>query len=265
MSENFEAVVLASFSQFYLRSDDATPEPSEYGDAPLAFITQPGQVMFTSPLQDAALQVRVGVHSDRIPLPEAAASDVIELSVRAGANSMITGWDPSPSARDLKLPLTEGEAYRLRYSITDYDGTNELPRYPAEVTNPIPGLVSIDIWPENLKRAEVVVQSSKAGRYWVVSRGLDQIRSRIQSSRLSTEQERVNQFADEAFSSFPDLVGEAIADEGNGLASKALTFANKPTERIPRSEVGEWRESTQTRIAQMILARAQAADVVDEQ
>jgi hypothetical protein len=107
------------------------------------------------------------------------------------------------------------------------------------------------------------VQETRGGRYWLVSFELDRIRWDIFARRESTtEIERITEFADRAFTAFPDLIEPTIEDEARDMVSTAWMLRGSrvidPAAQTP-DEAPERTWRVQPSIAEIIIERARFA------
>ncbi len=258
MRETYPTVVGASFSQFYLRSTGAPKIEPVFGETSLTMVRNPGEIMFSSPVQDADFKVDVHVNTERPDPLDDGWNDVVEVSFHAGTDTFLTGWEPTPG--DLRIPLTDGKPYRLRYAVADIDlaaATNWGPVEPP--IHPLIGIIAIDIWPQEPTPAQVVVQKTAGGRYFLVAHGLDRLRNELFARQsTTTELQRVTEFADRAFVAYPELVDQAIADSAGGLSSTAAMLGDMNYSAAPRSleERPTGANEIKARVADVILQRA---------
>jgi len=255
----YQVVVGASYSQFYFRQTDM-PAASPAVEAGIAFTVNPGQIMFTSPLQDADLLIDAHVFEARPEPLDSFWRDVVEFSFLAGRENRLTGWEEVPG--DLDLQLEEGRPFRLRFAVADFDTARETHYGPVDPENPLPNVVAVDFWPQPIEAPRIVVQETKGGRHWIVSRGLDVLRREIFERRpLTTELDRITEFADRAFSAYPDLIESTISDGGVSLASTAWMLNGGVTDdyfQLSRIEKKAHMEVGRARVAAILLERAKA-------
>lgn len=260
--ETYEAIVGASFSQFYLRSKDASDDALEFGNGPIAYVVDPGEIMLTSPIQDATLAVKIRIFHERPKPLDDEWNDVVEISFRAGDSTAVTGWEQGE--HDLPLPLVPGATYRLRYAIANIDQPVERHVEVGEVEQPFADMVRIDLWQAELAKAELMVQRTRGGRYWVISHWLDTLRSEMRLSRsAASETDRIVEFADRAFARFPELVQSTVDDEGKRLAGQAAVLLDtlgidqvKEISRMPRAERAGVQVTRLAMVANLLIQRA---------
>lgn len=257
----FPTVVSASFSQFYLRVTGVSPEDIVDSETSITQGVDRGGVMFTSPIQDADLHVDVRLFNERPSDLDDCWKDVVEFSFHAGAETQLTGWEAAPD--DLHIPLTPGESYRLRYAIEDMDTAREDHPGPVDPDNPITGVIAIDLWPAHVEPPRTSVQETKAGRYWLISHGLEHLRWDLYRRRSeTTESERITEFADRAFAQFPDLVQATIDSNAQRLLSTAWMLHGIPTGHftsLSRDEQDRASAEAKARISKLLLERARQA------
>jgi hypothetical protein len=256
--KSYTTVVSASFSQFYLRNLNISKADVVDAETSITEDIDPGDVMFTSPIQDADLQVDVRVFDDRPAELEIGWKDVVEFSFRAGTETLLTGWEEEPG--DLRISLLEGESYRLRYAIADMDTARTDHPGPVDPNNPITGIIAIDIWAQPVEPPRILVQETKAGRYWVISHGLQRLGQASHQRRAeTTETERITEFADRAFGAYPDLVASTIGDGAKRLLSTAWMLHEIPIAELTglsRDDEARVTSEAQARITEILLERA---------
>lgn len=262
MSEQvLSTIVSASFSQFYLRCSEILAADAIDAETSVTQGTNPGEVLFTSPIQDADLKVDVRIFDSRPPALNGTWNDVVEFSFRAGAESRLTGWEEEPE--DLRLPLAQGKPYRLRYGIANMDTARTDHPGPVDPDAPLTGLIAIDLWPAEILPAETLVQKTKAGRYWLISHGLEHLRLELYRRQAeTTETERITEFADRAFTMFPDLVQQTIDSNAKRLLSTVWMLHGIPVAEatgLNREDQAGVRERAEARISEVLLQRARLA------
>ncbi len=223
--ETFEShsVVAADFSQFYVRIRGGLSPVADDDELSLAYYFEPnssqvpnGLLLLSAARQWGYLPVTVRVTAMRPSALESSWRDVVEISLCATDHVTVTGWEET--GLEEALPLIDGRNYRLRYSISDADDVDDdLSVSPREK-------YLVELWPEEFSPAAVITQLTKKGRYWRISMGLDQIGSEIyHRNDGATLTERVSEFANRAFSAFPDLHANVVDDMPGARSSMAST------------------------------------------
>lgn len=113
-----------------------------------------------------SLPIRVELLDERPGAPESEWDDVAEISLARCSSIGLAGWAEDPT---LTLEVDEAVNYRARYSIagTDLARTRTEPPYLERYR--------LQFWPEVASSATMLVQRSRTGRYWVVSKVVQRV------------------------------------------------------------------------------------------
>lgn len=202
--------VEADFSQFYLRRDAVTDDSAKFAKTHLTSYFEGNEdLQIVAARQFGNLPVEMRFFDKPAAQADDTWHDVVEFSIRATSATYLSGWEPRPG--DIKLPLTPGIAYRVRYAISDMDVGRE------SRDEPYPERYRLDFWPAPLEAARVITQMSQHGRYWLLSTRVSAIRDDIYARRAgTTENQRLSELADTAFGEFPDLLKDVRDGSGGG-------------------------------------------------
>ena len=211
----WDTVVGADFSQFYIRLPRAVDWPQRYVDTGLAWLFE-GAILLITARQWGQLPVSVNLWSDRPADLTDDWGDVVEVSLPQTEGVFVGGWEQQPD--DLLVPLLSNAPHRVRYAIANMDDGDAFRAEP-----PYPERYRVDLWPEVEKPGAVMRQTSKAGRSWHVSRGMDLLRHEIVERRSQTEEARLEEFAERSFASYPELLSGAASGDTSTL--KRMTSA----------------------------------------
>ena len=229
MTIELETTVSADFSQFYLFNVGSI-DPNAHGK--FLALHQDDSVMLTAARQFGDLPVSVTLFEGRPNELGPEWENIAEVSIIATDSSSVGGWMPEPE--DLELGLDDGVEYRLRYALSG--ATEASITQSDEVTE----LYRIDLWPEPVSAEAPVRRDAKFGFYWHMSQTTSAVRDEIYARSVPLEQARIEEFADRAFTLFPELVADLKTDEPtylSGLSSTALMLLGEgiPSD-LPMSE-----------------------------
>lgn len=196
--------VTIDYSQFYLDGVRAHAEPSaRFGLASVEHWEEEyPRVLLTALRQYSHVPIDIEV-LDSSPAPLGPDwEDVLEFSVTALERPGLSGWENGPD--DLRLSLTAGEPYRVRYAIANGDEAHNDSWDP-----PFAESYLIRIWPEPLSPWRTVAESA-AGRYWNFQPAADAAWAEV---RTLPEGVRTAAMIERAFREHPESAGPTARGE----------------------------------------------------